>query len=90
MAENFDGNTICKVQNMLKRGETGTYRDAQCAGLAIRVHKSTATWSMITRDGKWTVGPLDFWNSSDIPMLRSAVTQARQIQKEGRDPKDFF
>lgn len=23
-------------------------------------------------------------------MLRSAVTQARQIQKEGRDPKDFF
>lgn len=90
MAETFDGNTIRKVQNMLKRGETGTLRDGQCAGLAIRVHKSTATWSMITRDGKWTIGPLDFWSAADIPMLRSAVTQARQIQKEGRDPKDFF
>lgn len=88
--ELLDGNTLRRVEGMLKHGRTCILRDRQCSGLAIRVHKTKATWSMITRDGRWTIGPLDMWSANDLPALRALVTRARQIHQEGRDPDDLF
>lgn len=89
-AEIFDGNTLRRVQNMLKAGRTGILRDSQAAGLAIRVYKSSASWSLITRDAKWTIAPINLFSGEDIPTLRSLVAEARQLIKDGRDPEKLF
>ncbi|PRA88062.1 hypothetical protein CQ054_06665 [Ochrobactrum sp. MYb29] len=89
-AENLDGNSIRKIQNMLRKGETGDFRDTQSPGLSIKAYKTKASWMMILRDGKWTIAPFEMFTGDDIPSLRQLVVEARQILKEGRDPQNLF
>lgn len=89
-SENFDGNTLRKAQNYLRKDQTGLFRDSQTAGLALRVYKTKASWMMILRDGKWTIAPFEMFTAEDIPALRQLVVEARQLLKEGREPQELF
>lgn len=89
-SENFDGNTLRKAQNYLRKDQTGLFRDSQSPGLALRVYKTRASWMMILRDGKWTIAPFEMFTAEDIPALRQLVVEARQLLKEGREPQEMF
>ncbi|MGQ5718871.1 tyrosine-type recombinase/integrase [Pseudochrobactrum asaccharolyticum] len=89
-SENFDGNTLRKAQNHLRKDQTGLFRDSQSPGLALRVYKTRASWMMILRDGKWTIAPFEMFTAEDIPALRQLVVEARQLVKEGREPQELF
>jgi len=89
-SENLDGNSIRKIQNMLRKEQTGDIRDTQSSGLALRAYKTKASWMMILRDGKWTIAPFEMFTAEDIPALRQLVVEARQLLKEDRDPQNLF
>jgi len=89
-SENLDGNSIRKIQNMLRKEQTGDIRDTQSPGLALRAYKTKAAWMMILRDGKWTIAPFEMFTAEDIPALRELVVEARQLLKEGREPQALF
>lgn len=89
-SENFDGNTLRKAQNYLRKDQTGLFRDSQSPGLALRVYKTKASWMMILRDGKWTIAPFEMFAAEDIPALRQLVVEARQLLKESREPQELF
>ena len=89
-SELIDGNTLKRVRNMLRRGETGLIRDSACPGLAIRVWKGVATWSIVARDWKDKIGGVDLFPADEIPALREVVSRARQMRKEGRDGADLL
>ena len=88
-SETIDGNTIRRVQNALKKGNGAGLKiyDVPCPGLTIRVYKSSASWSIVCRDWKATIGAFANYAADDIPMLRDLVRKARQIKSEGRDPE---
>jgi hypothetical protein len=91
--ELIDGNTVRRVQNMLKGkggAKVGKIYDRQSPGLTIRVYKATAAWAIVTRDWKSTIGPFGDYVADDVPMLRDLVRKARQIKSEGRDPEDLL
>ncbi|MEN3142347.1 hypothetical protein ABDF71_10055 [Ochrobactrum sp. WV_118_8] len=89
-SENLDGNSIRKIQTMLRKGQTGDIRDSQSPGLSLRAYKTKASWMMIMRDGKWTIAHFEMFAAEDIPALRQLVVEARQLLKEGRDPQELF
>lgn len=88
--ENFDGNTLRKVQTMLRKGQVGILRDTQAKGLSISVYRTQASWMYRTRDGALTIAPLDMFGADDIPLLRQLVTEAKIQQKEWKSLEDFF
>jgi integrase len=85
-SELLDGNTLRKVRNQLKKGETGIWRDTAAPGLAIRVFASKASWAIVTRDGKHKIADLGAFSDSDIPALRDLTVRARAYIKEGHSP----
>lgn len=91
MKERIDGNTIRKVRNMLKDGVEVKVFDEECSGLAIRTYKTgRASWCILTRDWKHTLGDLALYRAEDVPRLREAVTKARQMKAAGKDPAAFL
>lgn len=88
--ELIDGNTLKRVRTMLKKGQTGEFRDTACPGLFIRVNQKKATWLIAARDLKLKLGNLDLFGSDDIQGLRELVERMRQLKKEGREPKDML
>lgn len=54
-SELIDGNTLRRVQNMLKgkgSGKVGKIYDVQSPDLTIRVYKATAAWAIVR--ARWT------------------------------------
>lgn len=85
--ERIDGNTLKRVNGILKSRIEATIHDAEAAGLAIRTYKSgTASWSIVARDMKIKIADLAMYGVSDLPELRTLVVKVREMKKEGQDP----
>lgn len=91
MKERIDGNTLRKVRNMMKAGTEAKVFDEECSGLAIRTYKSgKATWCILTRDWKFTLGDLSLFGGDRVDALREAVATARRMKADGKNPEAFL
>ncbi|MGQ2910044.1 MAG: hypothetical protein ACT6QU_19065 [Aliihoeflea sp.] len=89
--ESIDGNTIKRVRGMLKRGETGTIRDKDAAGLAIVVGDTRASWRIIERTLKVRIADFHaFQHIDDIVELRELTARVRTAKKNGEDFKTLI
>jgi len=84
--ERIDGNTLKRVNGILKRMTATTIRDSEAPGLAIRTYASgTASWSIVLRDLKMKIADLAVYGVDDLPALRALVSKVREMRKDGKD-----
>lgn len=88
MKEALDGNTLKRIRTMINKGHgTGLkIRDRTAPGLTLRVYKHTASWAVVTRTHKVTLGGLDDFRADEIPLLRELTAKVRACWADGKDP----
>ncbi|NKQ73401.1 hypothetical protein C3Y89_24155 [Rhizobium sp. UPM1132] len=82
-SEVFSKFTFNKVTNLVRKGvdKKIKFSDKECAGLAIIVSPTVATWYISTRDMNVAIAPFNQFSHDDLPSLRKFVEMARREKK---------
>lgn len=90
MSEVLDGNSIRRAVKAVEDRKDLILRDSLAPGLAIRVQKGSAAWTLITRETRLSIAPLGAFGKDDLGLLRDIVGRARVMLSEGEDPRPLF